>query len=275
MEVQILSSAQMTFEEQLISEYLKLGSIDSVFKKNNYDLPISFSGFARLLAKNNIVTTAGPNSHLSESLYFFSLLKEYGGSVLRLHKKLGLNVSTQTLHRILHNVRTGITRRYGTALLLEDINSPGKYLLGRDFSLKGKLGKRGDWSLPMGHTREQDSDYTSILRILQREVFTDLTIKRHFPNEILKQNLKSIFSIDITDIKVHVYHLMINSKKRQFSSFKLNNHQFLSYKEIASLQSRTCVKEIIRHYESNSLNENTISDLNRELAFLHVRSKIS
>lgn len=252
----------MTFENQLISDYLKYESIESVFKKHKYNLPISFAGYARLLNKNNIVTTAGPNSHLSETLFFFSLLKEYGGSVGKLHQKLGISISTQTLHRILHNIRFGITRRYGTALIIEDERYPGSFLLGQDNSLSGKLGKRDDWSLPMSHTREQDSHYTSILRVLQREVFTDQTINNLFPYEVLKQNLSPIFSINITDIKVRVYHLKIDSSKYIFSSFKLDYQQFFSVNDIKALPTRPGLNEIIQNFNHLNCAENLTSKLN-------------
>lgn len=264
----------MTFEDQLISDYLKYESIESVFKKYRYNLPISFAGFARLLKTRNIVTTAGPNSHLSESLYFFSLLKEYGGTISKLHQKLGLNTSTQTLHRILHNIRFGVTRRFGTALILEDKSKPGYYLLGKDCTLQGKMGKKGDWSLPMTHTREQDSHYTSILRVLQREVFTDQTITGNFHYEALNQNLSPIFNIDITDINVRVYHLKIDSTQYKYSSFKLSNHQYFTSAQLSSLNLRPGVRQIIANLVSRMDNATITADLNQELLFLPVRSKI-
>ncbi len=252
----------MTFEKQLISDYLRYESIESVFKKYKYNLPISFAGYARLLSKNNIVTTAGPNSHLSESLFFFSLLKEYGGSVSKLHQKLGIKVSTQTLHRILHNIRFGVTRRFGTALIIEDTQDTGSFLLGQDNSLQGRLGKRGDWSLPMSHSREQDSHYTGILRVLQREVFTNQTINENFPYEVLKQNLSPIFSINITDIKVRVYHLKIDRSKYNFSSFKLDQHQFFSTNDLNNLPTRPGLKEIIQNFIHLNIAKNLTSNLN-------------
>lgn len=252
----------MTFEKQLISDYLRYESIESVFKKYKYNLPISFAGYARLLNKNNIVTTAGPNSHLSESLYFFSILKEYSGSVSKLHQKLGVSISTQTLHRILHNIRFGVTRRYGTALIIEDEQNRGNFLLGQDNSLQGKLGKKGDWSLPMSHSREQDSHYASILRVLQREVFTKQTIDNNFPYEILKQNLSPVFSINITDIKVRVYYLKIDSSKYNFSSFKLDQHQFFSINGLNNLPTRPGLNEIVQNFNHLNCAENLISNLN-------------
>ncbi len=264
----------MSFEDQLISDYLKHESIESVFKKYRYNLPISFAGFARLLKNRNIITTAGPNSHLSESLYFFSLLKEYGGSISKLHQKLGVKASTQTLHRILHNIRFGITRRFGAALIIEDNSNPGYYLLGQDCTLQGKMGKKGDWSLPMTHTREQDSHYTSILRVLQREVFTDQTITGDFPYDVLSQNLSPIFNIDITDINVRVYHLRIDRSKYNFSSFKLSNHQYFTSVQLSSLNLRPGAGQIIANLESSMNNATITADLNQELLFLPVRSKI-
>lgn len=265
----------MTFEQQLIADYLRLESIDAVFKEKKFSLPISFAGLARILRKNNIVTTAGPNSHLSESLYFFSLLKDYGGSVAKLQNKLGISVSTKTLHRVLHNIRFGITRRFGAALLMEDKNSPGFYLTAQDQTLKGKLGEKGDWSLPMTHTREQDSHYTSILRVLQREVFLEQTIENRFPTEIMQQNLSPAFSIDITDIKVNVYHIKLDMSRYMFSSFKLSNYQILDGTTINSLKCRPGVKDIIQGLELGTNQAQVSSKLNSELLFLPVRGKIS
>ena len=256
------------------SDYLKYESIESVFKKYRYNLPISFAGFARLLKHRNIVTTAGPNSHLSESLFFFSLLKECGGSITKLHQKLGIKASTQTLHRILHNIRFGVTRRFGTALIIEDNSNPGYYLLGQDCTLQGKMGKKGDWSLPMSHARQQDSHYTSILRVLQREVFADQTIEGNFPYEVLNQNLSPIFNIDITDINVRVYHLKIDRSKYNFSSFKLSNHQYFTSAQPSSLNLRPGVAQIISNLESCADNTTITASLNQELLFLPVRSKI-
>lgn len=267
MEVQILSSAQhrMNFEQQLISDYLRLESIEAVFKERKYNLPISFAGFARLLSKNKVVTTAGPNSHLSETLFLLSILKDCGGSLSQLSKKINLTISTKTLHRILHAVRMGVTRRFGAALLLEDSRYPGKFLLGKDASLRKKFGEKGDWSLPMSHTREQDSHYASILRVLQREVFAEQTAYGEFPFDILNQSLSPVFSIDIADIKVYVYYLKYDFSNLKFSSFKLSEHEFFDVFELENMKMRSGVLEIVTNFGKVTDKHYLNSDLNLAL----------
>ena len=72
-----LANQQIIFEQFLIREYLRLGSINKVFKFHKYNLPISFAGYDRLLSKYKVVKSAGPNSKLSESLYILSQLANY------------------------------------------------------------------------------------------------------------------------------------------------------------------------------------------------------
>jgi len=56
------------FNRFIISEYLKYGSVDEVFRRNDYNLPISYPGVQRLLDKWGIVKAAGPNTLLTEAL---------------------------------------------------------------------------------------------------------------------------------------------------------------------------------------------------------------
>ncbi|MFH1792433.1 MAG: hypothetical protein ABH819_02190, partial [Patescibacteria group bacterium] len=62
------------FNEFIVSEYLKYGSVDEVFSKNNYDLPISYPQVHRILDKWGIIKSVGPNSKLSEAICFMVLL---------------------------------------------------------------------------------------------------------------------------------------------------------------------------------------------------------
>ncbi len=257
------------FEQNLLELYLKLGSIEAVFKFKKYNLPISFAGYARLLKKYQIVTTAGPNSHLSESLYFFSLLKTYKKSLEEIYRKylpIKINVSLNTLYRVLRLIRLGVTRRHATIILITQNGEDNKYLVGEDVSLsKNTFGQKGDWSLPTGFTREQDSDYVSILRVLQREVFTKHATENSFPWNVLNQPLKPLFAFKLVDIKVHVYHLRISRKTSKFFSFKLQNHKYLSLNEIRALKTRPGTVEILEHFETKAFSQNLTSKLNLSL----------
>lgn len=254
----------MNFEQYLVSEYFKHSSIDAVFKSHNYDLPVSFATYHRILNKFGIVKSAGPNSKLSESLHFLSLLNNYKLPLERLyhrHAPASIQISTNTLHRILHHIRLGVTRRTGTVLILTHPHNPHQYLLGQDPNYSY-------WSLPIGYTRFQDSHHTSITRILQQEVFTDLTIQNKFPKNIIPHQIKEIFTIDIADIKVFVYHFQLPAKSWSYSSFKINNHQFFCLNELRDLKMRPGVIEILEHFQNHDFGTNHNSIFNQNLCYL-------
>ena len=169
---------QDDFETYLVSEYFKHGSINKVFSAHHYNLPISFAGFTRVLTKYHVVKSAGPNSNLSESLHILSKIVDYKIPLERIYHQFApktIQVSTNTLHRILHYTRLGLTRRQGAALVINPKESVERYLLGNDLSLSNpSLGRKGDLSLPMGHSKIGENPRESILRVLQQEVFTNL-----------------------------------------------------------------------------------------------------
>ena len=163
---------QESFERNLVSEYFRHGSINKVFSFHHFDLPISFAGYTRVLSKYKVVKSAGPNSNLSESLHFLSKVVDYKIPLERIyhqHAPRTIQVSTNTLHRILHYTRLGLTRRQGTALIVTHKSHPEAFLVGNDISLSNSvLGKRGDLSLPMGHSKLGELPQESILRVLQQ-----------------------------------------------------------------------------------------------------------
>lgn len=252
------SSQAEKFERFLVSEYFKLGSIDQVFKTHQFDLPISFAGYHRVLDKYGVVKSAGPNSKISESLYLLSLIANYKIPLEKIYRKYApasIKVSTNTIHRILHYTRLGLTRRQGTALLIENKIEPGKYVVGNDISLtKSILGEKGDYSLPMGHSKTGEAPRVSIMRVLQQEVFTDKVTDFNFPVNLIPEHPRPVMYINIADIRVAVYHITI-SPKLEFSSFKLQNLGFKSSAEIKNENVRPGVEEIISSYELNRNSE--------------------
>lgn len=272
-----ISTSEKELEKFLVSEYLKYGSIDKVFKTHSYNLPISFAGYHRLLNKYKIIKSAGPNSKLSESLHVLSLLNTYKLPLERIYHRYSpnsLQVSTNTLHRILHNIRLGVTNRVGVALLISKVDDPNKFLMGQDNSLVNPaLGHKGDWSLPMGYTREQDSHQAGILRVLQQEVFANLAISDKFPKNLFPNEITEDFTINIADIKVYVYHIAL-SKNYNLSSFKLSNFGFYSLSEISKLKVRGGVVDIVKTYLNNYQNTNFNSEFNQNLCLLPLKAKI-
>jgi hypothetical protein len=258
------------FDSTLISEYLQYHSINQVFRHHHYNLPISPAQYHRVLDKYGIVKSAGPNSSLSESLYIFGLMNSYKMPLESLYHRYAphtLQVSTNTLHRILHLTRLGITRRLGTALIITSPDDPSQFLTGIDSSLTGgPLGKMGDLTIPMGYSRSQDTAHQSIARVLQREVYTQDTIAGQFPSHLIPTDPKPVFHIDITDIRVAVYHLSIPKKYHHFSSFKILHHAWANKYSVRDHTTRPGVLEIIDNYYSAQPIYNLQSNLNLNLA---------
>jgi hypothetical protein len=240
------------FERFLVNEYFRLGSINKVFQEHKYNLPISFAGYDRLLTKYGVIKSAGPNSKLSESLYVLSLLASYKIPLEKAYHHLApksIQVSTNTLHRILHYTRLRLTRRQGVALLITPKDSPEKILLGNDLSLtNSSLGNKGDYSLPMGHSKIGEPIKDSIARILQNEVFTDKVISQSFPWEIIPEHIKPLMYINITDIQVSVYKLELPQKLTGFSSFKLSNIRFQNLNKLPNKHFRPGIADILQNY---------------------------
>lgn len=227
------------FNKFIVSEYLKYGSVDEVFSKNNYDLPISYPQVHRILDKWGIVKSVGPNSKLSEAICFMVLLSDKKIPLERLYKSLpsGFKTSMSTMHRILHNIKEGLIRRYGTALVITSNKDPEKILVAEDISTpRLELGKPfGSVSLPMGYSKKNEDSCNSILRILQQEVFTQDVINKSLTKDLIKKNLKPFMYLDVADVRVNVYHFELNnelSKIKGFTSYKLKNFRYINLKKL-------------------------------------------
>lgn len=259
------------FEKHLVLEYFRLGSINKVFQEHKYNLPISFAGFDRLLNKFGVIKSAGPNSKISESLYILGLLANYKIPLEKVYHRFApktLQISINTLHRILHYTRLGLTRRQGTALIITPKEDPNKVLFGKDLSLTGSsLGNKGDISLPMGHSKIGEPIKDSILRILQNEVFTNNVVDQQFSWKIIPKHIKPIMYINIADIQVSVYKLELPSKYTQFSSFKLSDLKYLNINRLPKTNFRPGIIDIIEHYKGVQTNtsEETLLIFDSEL----------
>src|SRR3990167_10650382 len=141
------------FNEFLVREYLKYGAVDGVYRAHEYDLPISYPSFQRLLDKWGIVKSAGPNRLLSEAICLVASINQEKLPVEKIYRMLppSFRTSLSTAHRIASNVKEGIIRRAGTALVINLENRDDLILVGKDVSTpRGRAGKEfGDISLPM------------------------------------------------------------------------------------------------------------------------------
>ena len=109
-------------------------------------------------------------------------------------------------------------------------------LIGRDLSPpRLDLGKPfGAISLPMGFSKKSEPRKTSILRVLQQEVFTQNAINRDMPENIIPFDPKPFMFVDIADVRVSVYNLSLPKQisPNNFTSYRLKNHRFHSIDKI-------------------------------------------
>jgi hypothetical protein len=252
---------EQEFLKGIIADYLKYGSVDEIFKIHEYSLPISYPGVHRLLDKWGIVKAAGPNSKLSEALVFLHLLSEEKITLEKFYKNIppSFRTSLSTMYRILHNIKEGIIRRSGTALVISPTDKKDLVLVGDDISTpRLNLGKPyGSISLPMTYSKKEEKSSISILRVLQQEVFTKEAVDNCIP-DILPDNPEPFMYLDIADVRVAVYSIEL-ATDYNFSSFKLINHRFMHISEftgdISHGHFRSGLKEIALGYKKYLLGE--------------------
>jgi hypothetical protein len=272
---------EIQFFKMIVAEYLKYGSVDEVFRRHEYSLPISYMGFHRVLDKWGIMKAAGPNSKLSEVACFLTTLSQEKIPLEKLYSHMppSFQVSMSTLHRVLHCIKEEFTRRVGTALMITTGENQDQVLVGNDVSTpRLELGKTfGSLSLPMGYSKAGESSFDSILRVLQQEVFTLHTVEEQMP-EIIQKDPKAFMDISLLDVKVAVYHLPLPVGilgEGSFSSFKLENLRFAPVAELIeksqSQNLRAGMVEIFKGYQrylklgKAALPFSEISLLNQEL----------
>lgn len=233
-----LFTDEKKFNTFLISEYLKYGSVDEVFRANRFNIPISAAAYHRLLDKWGIIKAAGPNSKMAEILDFLTRFAEENIPLEALYKKMppSFRTSAATMYRIVSYVKEGITRRIATGLIITPGSNKKMILVGDDISTpRIALGKPyGSLSIPMGFSRKRDPREDAILRILQQELFTKRAIKKDMPN-LIPVRPKPFMFLDIADVRVEIFHLKLPkklSKSSCFSSFKLQNFRFLDKEKI-------------------------------------------
>lgn len=262
------------FYKDIIRLYLKYGSVDEVFKKTNYDLPISYPGMHHLINRWGIVKSVGPNSKLSEALTFLTLLTENKVPLEALYKKMppSFKTSLSTMHRIAHNAKEGVVRRFGTALIVTSDQNSEQILTGHDLAHHAV-------TLPMTYSTPKEEIGTSILRVLQQEVFSELAVEKHNLERLIDRDPTPFMHLTIADIKVAVYNVRIDQNfidTYGFSSYKVEEHKFLPVTNMLNttydIPLRPGVKNIIegyqRYLETGEFLPNQISNLN--LALLQV-----
>src|SRR3989304_6876052 len=130
------TGSEKKFNEFLVGEYVKYGSVDEVMRKHKYAIPISYANYQRILDKWGIIKAAGPNNKLSEAINFLYKMVEDGIPLDKLYRKMppSFMTSAVTLYRVLSYIKEGVTRRMGTALIISPEDKPNLILSGTDVS---------------------------------------------------------------------------------------------------------------------------------------------
>lgn len=295
------NESALKFERFIVSEYLKYGSVDEIFRQYNYrPLGISYPGVYHVLKRWGVVRAMGrTNTPLTESIEFLARKIEGKIPLETLYRTMPLKLrpSMATLHTIYgwakkivrEEIEKRDMRRAGTALIVSPHGNPGLVLLARDRTPpRLDIGKPyGAISLPMGFSKSWERG-RAILRVLQQEVFTNKLIENpvkfnQTANELIA-GLNPFMFLDIADVRVSVYHLKLPqelSSLENFSSFKLKNFRFERVEDVLAMSQnryllRLGIEEIARGYlkyqESPALGEvepfYMDSLFNQRLAFL-------
>lgn len=278
-----LTESEIEFYKPLIALYLKYGSVDQVFASQHHNTGVSYPHFHRVLNEWGIIKSTGPQSRLAEAIFFLTALAKEKLPLEALYKTMpaSLQISAVTLHRILSYIKRGLTRRHGTALLVSPESDINLVLIGRDISTpRPEIGKPyGSYSLPMTYAKGNESGHDSVLRTLQQEVAASLTVDRKLSTNLVPENPRVDLIIDIADVRVKTYHLIIPDKMvKELDSYKLANLTFIPLRQIAQQTDfgshfRAGVPEITQAYLERKGEQTTTpphygSLLNRTLALL-------
>lgn len=227
-------------DERVVAAYLKYGSVDEILRRQDeLKIYLSHAGIHRLISKWGVVKAAGPNTRISEVVYFLEQLAFEKIPLETLHKRMppSFRTSAMTLHRILSYVKEGVTRRAATALVITKEAEPERVLVARDISTpRMEYGKfYGANSLPMGFSKKGESVNNSVLRVLQQEVFSRQVVERKFPLRDVASLVRKIVDFDVIDIRLSLYHLVLPREISDLvfvNSYKLTDYRYLLMEEI-------------------------------------------
>lgn len=233
-----LSDEEIEWYKPLIKLYLTYGSVDKVFVKQQYDTGVSYPHFHRILKEWGVIKSTGPKSRFTEAVYFFGKLVKEELPLETLYRSMpsSLQVSAVTLHRILSYVKRGLVRRYATALIISPESNLDLALVGKEITTaRPELGKPiGSLSIPMTYAKRDEPSSDSVLRVLQQEVASTMTVNRKLPLALVPNNPKVVLTIDIADVRVRVFCIVVPDKiVSEFDSFKLADLSFMPLSRIA------------------------------------------
>ena len=268
--------AVLEFERFIVSEYLRYGSVDEILRANRFkNLGVSYPGIYHILKRWGVVRSLGrSNLPLTETLELLVRAIEGKIPIQTLYRGMppSFRPRLATVHRVYNETKKLVKqeveikerkniRRVGTALVITPGWDSRQILVARDVSpARGDVGKpHGSLSLPMGFSKMGERE-KAILRVLQQEVFTGKFLES--PAEFNKKasglidGSEPFMFIDIADVRVAVYHLVLPpelSSPDNFSSFKLKGFKFVDAEELLHPDDvvllRRGMKEIAQGYK--------------------------
>lgn len=280
-----IGESENIFYETLVEDYLRCESVTGVVRRKG---GVSEPGLHHILDRYGIVKTAnGIHHRFPDILSFFSSLVLERTPLEGFYKNMPLSfrrkVSTSALHKILEYTIKKKPRRYGTALVVTPEGFPRLLLVANDMTPSNpSVGKHtGDLSFAMGFRNPNEANRTSVLRIVQRELWKDWAVKKIIPKEVISEKPEPFMKVDVVDVRVDVYHMVLPAEQadlRNFSSFKLANYRYVHLDNIVDQSGqgvfRTGIGEIASGYKNliNGAEQKrlpiAVSSLNQELISL-------
>ncbi len=262
--------------KHLAELYLQNGSVEEALK-NNPNLPVSIADFHRKVKDFGIIKGIGRRTvSFAEVLYFFaSKVADPNSSIEKLYKimpwAIKESASIATIHRIYQQISEKMVRRYAAALVLTGLNE-NEILLVEEETQNLSVGKMvGNKSLLMGFGIKEEPFLDSVLRILQREFSTKLTLDKkltknsELTHTIIPPDIKPFMYLHLLDVEVAVFHLNLPTQLalnlNEFtSSYRVKNHRFVHTSKIVNDKNDTFrfgVQEIIDGYQEYKLESHT------------------
>ena len=275
-------SIRHQLERQFVIDYLGGSNVEKLI----YSHPFREAEGYRLLDRWGVIKSAGrSHSPFGKALYFLTkmVLTKLPLELLyyrHMPASFRETISKSTLHRIARHARQGLTRTRGTALLISPEGDPTSLLVADDMTIPNpSVGKYyGALSYPMTYSVDGESPTTSIRRVLQQEVLTDLVLHRRFDLDSLAADPTPVGHMLVGDVDVAIHHLTLPWETLDhLSSFKLKNFRFLNISDMAALPPldttvRAGIPEIASAYSSflhlHNPSLTYVSQLNQQLALL-------
>jgi hypothetical protein len=260
--------------DKLVAQYFQCDSVNEVMNRNP-NCGVSFADLHRELDKRGVVKKRGAKgSSLPYALFFFAQMVVSKLPLERLYREymppsFKEKVSTQTLHRISQNlIRVGSEeniRRYGTALVITPEGNDNLVLVGNDVSPPNdKYGKKfGASTIPIGFT-SRGKRRMGAVRIFQQEVAALEAIEGllkpegELASQIIPYESEPFMQLDITDVRVNVFHIRLPrefTNASSFSSYKLKDYKWMDIGNVSRIDPddpdfRAGVVDIVSTYES-------------------------